>query len=72
MKIERLPDAKKGSSPFGAYSLEVESAGNSGVIKLHAHFELAVTRVHPQDYAAFRLFLSEVDRALGQRLIVKP
>ena len=69
-KIERLPDAKKGASPFGAYSLEVENS--KGVVKLHAHFELAVTRIHPQDYAAFRTFLSEVDKALGQRLIVKP
>ncbi|MEO7096896.1 MAG: DUF3857 domain-containing protein, partial [Polyangiales bacterium] len=70
IKIERLPDAKKGSSTFGSYSLEVENV--KGVVKLHAHFELAVTRIHPQDYAAFRTFLSEVDKALGQRLIVKP
>ena len=62
--------AKKGTSTFGSYSLEVENA--KGVVKLHAQFELAVTRVHPQDYAAFRAFLSEVDKALGQRLIVKP
>jgi hypothetical protein len=70
VKIERTPEAKKGSSPFGNYAVEVEST--KGALKIHVHFELTVSRVHPKDYAAFRAFLREADVALSQRVIVKP
>jgi len=69
VKIERTPEAKKGSSAFGAYAVEVEAS--KGTLKIHVHFDLSVSRVHPKDYAAFRAFLQQADVALNQRVIVK-
>lgn len=66
--VDRAPEAKKGSSKFGSYSLEVDV--QKGVIKTHARFELAVTRVTPLEYPAFRNFLREAENVLAQRLIL--
>ncbi|MCL2451083.1 MAG: DUF3858 domain-containing protein, partial [Polyangiaceae bacterium] len=67
-KVRNAPVSTKGSSPFGAYSVEVDTSGGSLHVKTSV--TLSMTRVSVADYAAFRGFCEEVDRALGQRATV--
>jgi hypothetical protein len=67
-KVKGLPASARGSSPFGSYAVEVESTP----IALHVKttVSLARMRIAAGDYAAFRAWCEEVDRALGQRATV--
>lgn len=55
-------------TPFGSFSLQVEPM--DGGVVVSGHVALDVARVEPAEYPAFRAFLAEMDRALGQRLSV--
>jgi hypothetical protein len=59
----------KGDSRFGWYSVEVEKQPDKITVK--SRLGLKVTRVVPKDYAAFKAFCVEADRALGARLVVE-
>jgi tetratricopeptide (TPR) repeat protein len=67
-KVKSVPSPAKGSSPFGTYALEVESSGNGVHVK--TMIALLKTRIAAGEYAAFRSWCEEVDRALGQRATV--
>jgi transglutaminase-like putative cysteine protease len=67
-KIRSSPTSSKGSSPFGAYSVEVETGGGS--IHVKTNVTLSKTRISVAEYPAFRAFCEEVDRSLGQRATV--
>jgi tetratricopeptide (TPR) repeat protein/transglutaminase-like putative cysteine protease len=58
------------SGPFGSYRYSVESRGDSLLVT--GHVTLAVDRVQPAEYPAFRAFLEDVDRAFSRRLRVAP
>ncbi len=68
-KIRSAPAVAKGSSPFGSYDLDVETA--PGLLRVKTAVTLTSTRVAARDYAAFRAWCEEVDRALGQRATVE-
>jgi cellulose synthase operon protein C len=67
-KVKSSPQASKGSSPFGSYTVETESVGAT----LHVKTTVAMTRtrIPPADYPAFRAWCEQVDHALGQRATV--
>jgi transglutaminase-like putative cysteine protease/Flp pilus assembly protein TadD len=67
-KIRNAPTSSKGSSPFGAYAVDVDSSG--GALHVKTTVTLSATRVAVADYASFRTFCEEVDRALGQRATI--
>jgi hypothetical protein len=64
---KHAPEAKKLTSPFGELDLQVEQAAGKLVVK--AKLTMTKTRIEPADYAAFRTFCQEVDRALGDRAV---
>jgi len=68
-KIRSLPSSARSSGPFGSYELDVEAARN--VLRARTIVTLRKTRVPAAEYAAFRSWCEEVDRALGQRAIVE-
>ncbi len=54
------------TSPFGSFS--VRTAVNSGKISVTTSIAITARRIKPADYAAFRKFCEDVDRALEPRL----
>ncbi len=67
-KVKSAPVSSKGSSPFGTYDVEVTDDGKALHVKTTV--TLAKTRVDAGEYAAFRAWCEQVDRALGQRATV--
>jgi tetratricopeptide (TPR) repeat protein/transglutaminase-like putative cysteine protease len=69
IKVVSAPETKNGDSRFGWYSVVVEQQPDKVTVK--SRLGLKVTRVVPKDYAAFKAFCAEADRALGARLVVE-
>ncbi len=67
-KVKNVPAPTRGSSPFGSYSVDVESSGNT--LRVKTTVTVAKTRISASDYPAFRAWCEEVDRGLGQRATV--
>jgi len=67
-KIKSLPEAMQQDTPFGAFSIGVEAAGNK--VTLRAKIAIQKTRITPAEYSAWRTFCEAADRAFAQRLIV--
>jgi tetratricopeptide (TPR) repeat protein/transglutaminase-like putative cysteine protease len=67
-KVKSIPAPARGSSPFGSYSVDVESVG--GALRVKTTVILSRTRVAASEYPAFRAWCEEVDRGLGQRATV--
>jgi len=51
------------TSPFGRFTLTSEIKPDGG--RFHSHLTLDVLRIEPEDYSAFRGWLSEVERLLS-------
>ncbi len=70
--VHRLPESRSIESPFGRFSLQIEQHPGKTGIAVTAKSELRIDRhrVSASDYPAFRKFLSEVDSALAQELLV--
>jgi hypothetical protein len=69
VKVVSAPESANGDSRFGWYSVTVEKQSDKVTVK--SRVGLKVTRVVPKDYAAFKAFCAEADRALGARLVVE-
>jgi tetratricopeptide (TPR) repeat protein len=67
-KVKALPAPSKGSSPFGSYEVAVENAGST--LRVKTRITMSKPRVAPAEYAAFRAWCEEVDRALGAHATV--
>jgi cellulose synthase operon protein C len=67
-KVRNAPASSNGTSPFGSFAVEVTSDATSLHVKTTV--TLAKTRIAAADYAAFRAWCGQVDRALGQRASV--
>jgi tetratricopeptide (TPR) repeat protein len=67
-RLRGLPSSSSASGPFGSYSVQVESTGSS--FHVRTVVTLAKTRIAAAEYAGFRSWCEEVDRALGQRATV--
>jgi hypothetical protein len=68
-RVVSAPDSANGDSRFGWYSIVVDKQADKVSVK--SRLGLKVTRVPPADYAAFKAFCAEADRALGARLVVE-
>jgi hypothetical protein len=69
VKVVSAPEPANADTRFGWYSLAIEKQADKITVK--GRLGLKVTRVPPSDYAAFRAFCAEADRALGARLVVE-
>ncbi|MEO8797816.1 MAG: DUF3857 domain-containing protein [Polyangiaceae bacterium] len=70
LKVETMPDGHaNATSPFGAYEVLVTQEGNA--VHVRTTVALSKTRVPVAEYPAFRAWCESVDRALGQRLMVR-
>lgn len=67
-KVKAVPVPSKGSSPFGAYEVSVDSSG--GTLRVKTRVTMSKSRVTPGEYPAFRAWCEEVDRALGSHATV--
>lgn len=67
--VERLPEARTVTAPFGRFSLAAEDKG--GAVEVTAALEVDRHRIARADYPAFRRFCADVDAALGQELVLK-
>ena len=67
-RVSSLPVSTSGVSPFGTYSLAVETG--AGTIHVKTTVTLSKTRVTASEYPAFRVWCEGVDSALGQRATV--
>jgi hypothetical protein len=69
-RVISAPESKEGSSDFGSYSVVFEKQGDR--VRVKSRVGLKVPRVKPSEYAAFKRFCEEADRALSPRLLVEP
>jgi cellulose synthase operon protein C len=69
VRVVSAPESATGDSRFGWYSITVEKQADKVVVK--SRLGLKVSRVAPNEYAAFKTFCAEADRALGARLVVE-
>jgi hypothetical protein len=70
LKLSRAPEPVELTTRFGSLSLRVEA--EPGRLATTSRFSWTLSRIEPADYAAFRAFCQQVDRALGQRWIIEP
>ncbi|HMU38624.1 MAG TPA: DUF3857 domain-containing protein [Pseudomonadota bacterium] len=70
--VQRLPASSELESPFGRFSLRFEQRPGKNGIDVIVKSELRIDRhrLSAMDYPSFRTFLSGVDRALAQELLV--
>lgn len=68
--VDAAPPNVSGKSRFGEY--EVKYTEEAGVVTVESRVNLTMPRITPADYAAFRAFCGEVDRAMAHRLSIKP
>ena len=64
-----LPDASAGTSKFGAYHITRDAGGDT--ITFDVTYTSAVQRVEIADYAAYRAWLTEMDRAMNQPIVLE-
>ncbi len=69
-KVRSAPVAAESKTPFGSYKIEVHES--PGQISVRSRVELEAPRVTPKQYPAWKKFCEDVDRALGNRLVVGP
>jgi len=70
--VHRLPESRQLESPLGRFTLSIEQHPGKTGIAVTAKSELRIDRhrVSAAEYPMFRKFLSEVDSALSQELLV--
>jgi hypothetical protein len=68
--VVSLPPEASGDTPYGSYSVKVETKPGEVVVK--SRLSLKVTRILPARYPEFRRFCADVDAALSPRLLVSP
>jgi tetratricopeptide (TPR) repeat protein len=69
-EFSTVPTGTKLETSFGRFELSVSTAGSDATVE--TTFELRQPRIEPGDYAKFREFLGEVDRALAQAFEATP
>jgi len=69
-RILHAPAARRVESPFGDFTLAVDSSKDGRTIGITSVLVVAKNRIEPADYAAFRAFLRDTDAALAERVVV--
>ncbi|HEX7508130.1 MAG TPA: DUF3857 domain-containing protein [Polyangia bacterium] len=69
-RIVHAPSARKIESPFGEFTLSVDSSKDLRTIAVTSVLVVAKNRIEPGSYAAFRAFLRDTDAVLAERVVV--
>jgi hypothetical protein len=67
-KVKSAPQPGTQSSAFGSIKVDVETTG--AIVHVHTTIASTRSRVAASEYAAFRAWCEQVDRLLGQRIVV--
>jgi tetratricopeptide (TPR) repeat protein len=70
IRVLHAPGARKIDSPFGEFTLAVESPKDGRTIRVSTVLLVTKNRIEPANYAAFRAFLRDTDAALAERVTV--
>ncbi len=70
-RAEHVPSARKIESPFGEFTLAVESSPDGKVVTFTSVLLVAQSRIEPASYGAFRAFLRDTDALLSERMVIK-
>jgi hypothetical protein len=68
-KVVSAPSNASKESPFGSYSVSVQT--DKDQVTISSRILVKVARVTPKDYPAWKSFCEEADRALNPRLVVE-
>lgn len=66
--VKSAPEDRSLQTPFGRLDVKVEKSAGKLVVK--AKLRMDQTRIKPAEYAAFKTFCADVDRALGERVVI--
>lgn len=66
-KIVAAPKKAAGTSPFGNFTVDVETTGDE-TVRVKSTVAITKSRISTAEYPAFRTFCEQIDRALGQSL----
>ncbi|RYZ40436.1 MAG: hypothetical protein EOO72_08535 [Myxococcaceae bacterium] len=66
--MRQTPTERHLASPYGRLDLTSETTAGKAVIKVK--LRLDKTRIPAAEYTAFRAFCEQVDRALGERVVL--
>ena len=67
-KVSAMPLASESQTPFGTHKVTVLQI--PGGVRVQTSVAVTKTRVTAAEYPAFRAWCEQVDRALGQRLVL--
>ena len=67
-KVTAMPTASESQTPFGTHKVIVDQV--PGGVRVRTSVAVAKTRITAVEYPAFRAWCEQVDRALGQRLVL--
>ena len=67
-KVTATPTASESQTPFGSHKVIVDTI--PGGVRVRTSVAITKTRITAAEYPAFRAWCEQVDRALGQRLVV--
>jgi len=70
IRVLHAPSARKIESPFGEFTLAVDSAKDLRTISVTTVLLVTKNRIEPPSYAVFRAFLRDIDAALAERVVV--
>ena len=66
--LKHAPEDREVASPFGKLEMKVEKT--QGKLVVRTKLRLEKTRISPAQYEAFRTFCQDVDRVLGERVVI--
>jgi transglutaminase-like putative cysteine protease/tetratricopeptide (TPR) repeat protein len=69
-RIVRLPATRNVQSSFGTFTLAVEPSADGLGVTCRSVLHVQKNRIEPDDYAAFRSFLRDIDAALADAVVV--
>jgi transglutaminase-like putative cysteine protease/Flp pilus assembly protein TadD len=69
-RIVRVPASRNIQSNFGTFTLSVESSDDGLGLTCKSALYVQRNRIDPEDYAAFRAFLRDIDAALADAVVV--
>ncbi len=69
-EIEALPDPMRVETPFARFEMTVEADGEGHLVYAR-HVEVQASRLPPEDYDAYRTFVSSVARADEGQVVLK-
>jgi hypothetical protein len=67
--VVSAPNSASVDGPFGSYAVSVQT--DKDQVTIASRISVKVERVKPKDYAAWKSFCEETDRAMNPRLVIE-